>query len=68
MPPPKLVNVESPSITPMESIAALQARINRNMEKMVGPIAPPPEKMTEIGKPIFEFKISLLDGDHLKVS
>ena len=32
----------------MESIAALQARINRNMEKMVGPIAPPPEKMTEI--------------------
>ena len=52
----------------MESIAALQARINRNMEKMVGPIAPPPEKMTEIGKPIFYFKISLLDGDHLKVS
>jgi len=48
LPPPKLVNVESPSITPMESIAALQARINRNMEKMVGPIAPPPEKMTEI--------------------
>ena len=32
----------------MESIAALQARINRNMEKMVGPVAPPPEKMTEI--------------------
>jgi len=48
LPPPRLVNVESPSITPMESIAALQARINRNMEKMVGPVAPPPEKMTEI--------------------
>ena len=32
----------------MESIAALQARINRKMEKMVGPVAPPPEKMTEI--------------------
>merc|ERR1712223_1614140 len=48
LPAPKLLNVDSPALNPMESIAALQARINSRMEKMVGPIAPPPEKMTDI--------------------
>ena len=48
LPPPRLVNVDPPGINPIESIAALQARINSRMEKMVGPIAPPPEKMTDI--------------------
>ena len=38
LPAPKLLNVDSPALNPMESIAALQARINSRMEKMVGPI------------------------------
>merc|ERR1739838_465317 len=47
LPAPKLLNVDAPALNPMESIAALQARINSSMKKIVGPVAPPPEKMTE---------------------
>ena len=46
LPPPRLVSVDPPSLNQADAaanIAALQARINSKLQKMVGPIAPPPE-------------------------
>ena len=53
LPPPQLLSSFDPPSAPaptqtMDSIAALQARINKSMEKMVGPIAPPPSSMENL--------------------
>lgn len=42
LPPPRLVSVDQPPMSRMDSLASLQASISSRMEK-IGPIAPPPE-------------------------